>query len=85
MSACEYGPEGKCGRKSCRQVAGKAICHSHRRKWLAGKPLDAPVRGYQRYEAGPDGKAQACASPSPRRLKPRFEAEVMLLKELGLR
>lgn len=87
MSACEYGPEGQCGRKSCRQVDGRGICHSHRRAWLAGKPLDQPVRGYQRYEEGPDGKVVPveAPAPSPRRRKPQFEAEVRLLRELGLR
>jgi hypothetical protein len=81
VSGCEYGPEGECGRK----VAARGMCHSHRRMWLAGKPLDAPVRGYQRYETGPDGEVQARSAPSPRRRKPPFEAEVKLLKELGLR
>lgn len=83
MSACEFGPDGQCGRKACRQVDGKGICHSHRRHWLAGKPLDQPVRGYQRYEKGPDGVVRACVA-APRRRKP-FAAEVKLLRELGLR
>lgn len=85
MSACEYGPEGQCGRKSCRRVDGRGICHSHRRAWIAGKSLDKPVRGYQRYETGSDGEVRACVAPSPRRRKPPFEAEVKLLRELGLR
>lgn len=84
MSACEYGPDGQCGRKSCRQVDGRGICHSHRRHWLAGKPLDQPVRGYQRYENGPDGVVRAVSAPPPRRRKP-FETEMKLLRELGLR
>lgn len=84
MQGCEYGPEGGCGRKSCRTVDGRGICHSHRRAWLAGKPLDAPVRGYQRYEAGPDGVVIAFKSRPGRRPKP-FEAEHRLLRELGLR
>ena len=56
--------------------------------WLAGKPLDAPVRGYQRYEEGPDGKVIPVQAPAPsprrKRRKP-FEAELALLRELGLR
>lgn len=86
MAACEYGPDDRCGRKSCRLVDGKPICHSHRRAWLAGKPLDAPVRGYQRYGEGPDGAAipVRASAPSPRRPQP-FAAEMMLLRELGLR
>lgn len=86
MTACEYGPEGKCGRKSCRQVDGRGICHSHRRAWIAGKPLDEPVRGYQRHGEGPDGGAVPirASMPRPRRPKP-FAAEMTLLQELGLR
>jgi hypothetical protein len=84
MTLCEYGPDGNCGRPA----VARGMCHSHRRMWLAGKPLDAPVRAYQRYEEGPDGKVapvpiRASRAPSPRR-KP-FAAEMMLLRELGLR
>jgi hypothetical protein len=83
VSACEHGPDGACGRK----VAARGMCHSHRRMWLAGIPLDTPVRGYQRYGEGPDGKVIPIRAvpPSPRRRKPLFEAEVRLLRGLGLR
>jgi hypothetical protein len=84
MSVCEYGPDGKCGRK----IAARGMCHSHRRMWLAGKPLDTPVRGYQRYEEGPDGKVIPVQAPAPspqRKRKKPFEAELALLRELGLR
>ena len=80
MSTCTHGPDGKCGRK----VVARGMCSSHRRRWLTGKPLDSPVRGYQRYEEGPDGKVRASVALSPRR-KPPFAAEMMLLRELGLR
>jgi hypothetical protein len=82
MAGCKYGPDGKCGRK----IAARGMCHSHRRRWLAGKPLDTPIRGYQRYEEGPDRKVipvQAPAAPSPKR-KP-FAKEYALLRSLGLR
>jgi hypothetical protein len=84
MARCKYGPDGKCGRK----IAARGMCHSHRRAWLAGKPLDTPIRGYQRYEEGPDGKVipgQALASSPKRKRKKPFEAELALLRELGLR
>lgn len=84
MALCEHGPDGDCGRKA----VARGMCHSHRRMWLAGKPLDAPVRGYQKYGEGPDGKVvpvpiRPSGAPSPKR-KP-FAAEMMLLRELGLR
>jgi hypothetical protein len=83
LTLCEYGPDGDCGRKA----VARGMCHSHRRRWLAGKPLDAPVRGYQRYGEGPDGKVvpaiRASVAPSPRR-EPPFAAERALLRSLGL-
>jgi hypothetical protein len=52
-------------------VAGKdvdGVGHPHmgtwlpqRCRWLAGKPLDTPIRGYQRYEEGPPHPGLACA------------------------
>jgi hypothetical protein len=59
---------------------------SHRRRWLAGKPLDTEVRGYQRYEEGPDGVPIRAAprAPSPKR-KSLWAKEYALLRELGLR
>lgn len=78
MRGCEHGPDGQCGRK----VAARGMCHSHRRMWLAGKPLDTAVRGYQRYDEGPDGgpiPVQASVRRKP------FLAEMSLLRELGLR
>src|ERR1700739_4518298 len=47
------------------------------RLWRAGKPLDTPVRGYQRYEEGPDGKVVPVQAPAPspkRKRKTPFEA-----------
>lgn len=60
------------------------MCQSHRRRWLAGKPLDTPIRGYQRYEEGPDGVPVPAPRPPVRRRKP-FAKELALLAELGLR
>jgi hypothetical protein len=83
MAGCEYGPDGKCGRK----IAARGMCHSHCRMWLAGKPLDTPIRGYQIYGEGPDGKpvpARTRPASALKRRKP-FEAEYALLRSLGLR
>jgi hypothetical protein len=81
VAMCKEG----CGRvaRSC------GWCSSHYRRWRDGKPLDTPVRGYQRYEEGPDGKVapvpvRASRAPSPRR-KPPFAKEMELLRSLGLR
>jgi hypothetical protein len=83
MALCEHGPDGKCGRTAVRTSPSR-MCHSHRRRWLAGKPLDTDVRGYQRMTEGPDGRpVQASRAPSPKR-KP-FAKEYALLRELGLR
>jgi len=71
------------------RVAGsRGWCSSHYRMWRAGKPLDMPIRGYQRYEEGPDGKVIPVQAPAPspkRKRKKPFEAELALLRELGLR
>ena len=84
MALCKYGPDGKCGRKA----VARGMCSSHRRRWMAGKPLETPIRGYQQYEGGPDGKAIPVQAPAPspkrNREKP-FEAELALLREQGLR
>lgn len=79
MALCKEG----CGRVA----RSRGWCSSHYRRWLAGKPLDTPIRGYQRYEEGPDGKVapiRASRAPSPRR-KPPFAKEMALLRSLGLR
>jgi hypothetical protein len=86
MAVCTYGPDRKCGRRAVRQLDGRGMCQSHRRRWLAGEPLDTPIRGYQRYKEGPDRKPvpiRASRAPSPKR-KP-FAREYALLRELGLR
>jgi hypothetical protein len=92
VQLCEYGPDGECGRKAVRQLAGLGMCQSHRRRWLAGQPLDTPVRGYQRCEEGPDGKVvtvppgRTSSAPSSRlRREPPFAKEMALLRSLGLR
>ena len=83
MALCEHGPVGKCSRTAVRTTPTR-MCQSHRRRWLAGGPLDTPIRGYQRYEEGPDGAPiRASRAPSPKR-KP-FAKEDALLRSLGLR
>jgi hypothetical protein len=81
VALCRYGLDGKCGRKA----VARGMCSSHRRRWLAGKSLDAEVRSYQRYEEGPDGvPIRTSRAPSPKRKRP-FAKEYALLRELGLR
>ena len=72
-------------KEGCGRIArSRGWCSSHYRLWRAGKPLDTPIRGYQRYEEGPDGvPIRASRAPSPRR-KP-FAKEYALLRQLGLR
>jgi hypothetical protein len=75
----------ECGRKAVLRQP-KPMWDS-RRRWLAGKPLDEPVRGYQRYGEGADGKVvpiRASRPQSPKR-KPPFAKEMALLRCLGLR
>jgi hypothetical protein len=67
-------------------VAGAS---SQYRRWRSGKPLDGAIRGYQRYEEGPDGNCRpasdgALTAPSPQREAP-FAKEYALLRSLGLR
>ena len=84
MALCKYGPDGDCGRKT----VVRDMCMTHYRRWRAGEPLDNPVRGYRRYEEGPDGKVIPVQAPAPspkRKGKKPFEAELALLRELGLR
>jgi hypothetical protein len=79
MAQCKEG----CGRVA----RSRGMCSSHYRRWRTGK-LDATIRGYQRYEEGPDGNVipVQAHTPSPRRKrKPPFAKEYALLRELGLR
>jgi hypothetical protein len=79
MAECKEG----CGRVA----RSRGWCSSHYRLWRAGKSLDTPIRGYQRYEEGPDGKVvpiRASRAPSPKRKSP-WAKEYALLRELGLR
>jgi hypothetical protein len=78
-----------CNRNGCERVArSRGMCSSHYRRWRTGK-LDAPVRGYQRYEEGPDGvvaPVQASRAPCPKRMRPSpFAKELAVLRGLGLR
>jgi hypothetical protein len=79
MTQCQQG----CGRTA----RSRGWCSSHYRLWRAGKPLDTPIRGYQRYDEGPDGSCQPSTrpsvAPSPRR-EPPFAKEHGLLRSLGL-
>jgi hypothetical protein len=81
MAECKEG----CGRVA----RSRGMCSSHYRRWLAGLPLDTPIRGYQRYEEGPEGSCRPASTrpsvaPSPRR-QPPFAREHALLRSLGLR
>jgi len=81
MAECKEG----CGRVA----RSRGMCSSHYRRWRAGMPLDTPIRGYQRYEGGPDGKVvmvppERARDAPPRREAP-FAAERALLRSLGLR
>jgi hypothetical protein len=79
MALCKEG----CGRIA----RSRGWCSSHYRRWRTGK-LDTPIRGYQRYEEGPDGEVIPVQAPAPspkRKRKKPFEAELALLRELGLR
>ena len=81
MAECKEG----CGRVA----RSRGMCSSHYRRWLAGKPLDTPIRGYQKYEEGPDRKpvpapTRPSRARSPRR-KPPFAREHALLRSLGVR
>jgi hypothetical protein len=85
---CKHGPDGQCGRKVVVASVAGGVCMSHYRRWRAGKLLDTPIRGYQRYEEGPDGKPVLAPSRRPARAPARrkpFEAEYALLRSLGLR
>jgi hypothetical protein len=81
MAECKEG----CGRVA----RSRGMCSSHYRRWLAGLPLDTTIRGYQRYEEGPDGSCRTASTrpsvaPSHRR-EPPFARELGLLRSLGLR
>lgn len=79
MAVCKV--EG-CGRR----VTARGWCSTHYRWWRQGKPMDRPVRTYQRYEEGPDGSCVIAAIRPRRRLgREPFAKELSLLQELGLR
>ena len=75
MALCKEG----CGRVA----RSRGWCSSHYRMWRAGKPLNTPIRNYQRYEEGPEGRCQLSTRPSvaptPRR-EPPFAKEIALLR-----
>ena len=85
---CKHGPDSQCGRKVVVASVAGGVCMSHYRRWRVGKPLDTPIRGYQRYGEGLDGRCQPSTRPSvaptPRR-EPPFAKEIALLRSLGLR
>ena len=77
-----------CKERGGRVARSRGWCSSHYRLWRAGKPLDTPIRGYQRYGEGPDGTVVLAQPPAPsptRKRKQPFAAELALLRELGLR
>ena len=60
-------------KKGCGRVArSRGMCSSHYRRWNAGKPLDTPIRGYQRYEEGPDGNCRPAPTRPVRREPSRY-------------
>jgi hypothetical protein len=85
VSVCEHGPKKACGRKIAVSGVAGGVCISHYRMWRAGKPLETPVRGYQRYTEGPDGTCKAVAARPVLPRPEKFAKELALLKELGLR
>ena len=64
MAECKEG----CGRVA----RSRGMCSSHYRRWRAGKPLDTPIRGYPRYEEGPEGSCRP-ASTRPSRVSTAAE------------
>jgi hypothetical protein len=73
-------------KEGCRRIAcSRGWCSSHYRMWRAGKPLNTPIRNYQRYEEGPDGHPIPASRAPSRKRKSPFAKEYALLRELGLR
>lgn len=76
----------RCKRNDCnRRAHSRGLCTTHYRRWRSGWPMDAPIRGYVRYEESAEGTCEPVNMKSikPRRDKP-FAAEYALLAELGL-
>jgi hypothetical protein len=47
--------------------------------------MDAPIRGYVRYDEAEDGTVRPTAKPIRKARKEPFAKELALLRELGLR
>jgi hypothetical protein len=68
------------------QAHSRGWCTTHYRRWRSGQPMDAPIRGYVRYEEDSDSncKPSGATRVRPKRERP-FAAEYALLAELGIR
>jgi hypothetical protein len=75
-----------CKQEGCtRRAHSRGWCTTHYRRWRSGRPMDAPVRGYVRYEGDAEGNCVPVSAKPPKRKRGRpFAAEYALLKELGL-
>lgn len=63
-----------CKHDDCgRRARSRGFCTTHYRRYMAGEPMDDPVRPYTRRR------------PRTRRREPPFAKELELLRELGLR
>lgn len=76
-----------CKQDHCtRRVHSRGWCTTHYRRWRSGHDMDAPIRGYVRYQEGFVGTHEPVnvKTANTKRKKP-FAAEYALLEELGLR
>lgn len=75
-----------CRQTGCqRRAHSRGWCTTHYRRWRGGHDMDAPIRGYVRYDEAGDGVVHAPARTIRRTGKHPFAKELALLKELGLR
>jgi hypothetical protein len=82
----EIGLAMTCKHTDCnRRVHSRGWCTTHYRRWRAGQDMDAPVRGYVRYDEVENGNVRPVTTPIRRARKDPFAEELELLRELGLR
>jgi hypothetical protein len=76
----------RCKQNECTRRAHRSgWCTTHYRRWRSGQPMDAPIRGYLRYDETEGGTVQPVAKPVRVARQRPFAKELELLKELGLR
>lgn len=76
----------RCRHNDCnRRAHSRGWCTTHYRRWRSGQDMDAPIRGYVRYDDAEDGVVKPLAKPIRRVRRQPFAKELALLKELGLR